>query len=76
MAVKKINSTNDKVRFVTLCVITYSEQKKKSVQSTAALFNRYGVTDFLFKFAETEGGLTMSNIIEDIDIFIRNRKNA
>lgn len=76
MGIINNNKTPEKIRFVTICVIEYSERKKKTVRSTAQLFNRYGVTDFLYRHAETEGGLTMSNIIEDIDEYINKRKNA
>ena len=63
-------------RFMTLCLLSYSKAKNISVSMAAKLFVQYDVTGFLYRHNETEGGLAMVNIIEDIDELIANRKDA
>ena len=65
----------DAIEFTTLCILCYAEQKNIKVDTVAKLFNENKVTGFLFNNYQIEGGLCMSNIIEDIDMFISNRQS-
>jgi predicted transcriptional regulator len=77
MAINIITNKNEQreiARFITLCLLSYSQAKNISESMAAKLFVQYDVTGFLYRHNETEGGLAMINIIEDIDELIANRK--
>ena len=60
--------------FLIFCTENYAEAQHKTAEETVALFNKYGVFDFLtknFDVLHTQGQVY---IVDEIMMFIKNRK--
>ena len=73
---KKITHHRESIRFLTMCLVSYAEHKGMSVTNAAKLFTQNDINGFLLRNEQTEGGLSMHNIIEDIDKIISRHGTA
>ena len=68
-------TSNNVVVFLTFCVENYAKKHNMTSMEAYALFRRYGVDEYLvngFDMLHTQGE---GGILQDIEIFINNRKN-
>lgn len=68
-------TSNNVVLFLTFCVENYAKKHNMTSLEAYALFRRYGVDEYLvngFDMLHTQGE---DSIVQDIEIFINNRKS-
>lgn len=64
----------DAAFFVVFCIEEYKEAKGISGDESFAIFEKYGVTDYLYDYYEPLHTQSSKWLIEEIDNFIEKRK--
>ncbi len=64
------------LEFKAFCFEAYRAEKKLTGKETMALFKQYGVLDYLGTCYDVLHTTGRAYIVEDIDLFIENRKSA
>lgn len=60
--------------FKTFCIEQYKKEHKISGNETVSLFNRYDVLDYLESFYDVLHTTGAKYLVEDIDLYIRERQ--
>lgn len=63
------------LKFKVFCFEAYKAEKKLTGRKTMELFKKYGVLDYLTVCFDVLHTTSRDYIIEDIDLFIQERKN-
>lgn len=69
-----MNSKQDIAYYLAFCIEQYKHAKDLSGQEVLALFDQYGVLEYLSKHFEVLHSQGAQWIIEDIEVFIKIRK--
>lgn len=65
---------NEKIiEFVSLCIETYKNKYKKSGQDVITVFDKYGVIEFLADGYDVLHTQSIQYVIEEIEIYLKNR---
>ena len=62
--------------FLIYCIEIYKKHKSLNGRQTLALFNKYGVTDYVTRFFEALHTTGTAYILDDIDSFIAERETT
>lgn len=66
---------SDTLEFKVFCFEAYRAEKKLTGKEAITLFKKYGVLDYLATCFDVLHTTSRDYIIQDIDIFIKNRAN-
>ena len=67
---------SETIRFKVFCLEQYKNEHNLNGRETIALFNRYGVLDYINSFFDVLHSYGSQYIVQDIDMFIEARRDS